>query len=212
LNLSFQIYVQQLRKEKFETNERISKLEDEVKALRAIFSYRINYQKSPSPNPANYLTPLTHSQSFGERDVPRPVQMSRHTNGTSNGVEYSRHKRHSLNLNYGVINSNNGEQLEAPPGGMVTNGGIDHLYKTMNNYSNDSSHSEDDLNAEKLRYQRSPKPNGVVTTTGGNKLQFGITEESEGQVLQYEKDALELRRELQEAVTSRKNAENKILA
>jgi hypothetical protein len=142
--------------------------------------------------------------------VPRPVQL-RHSNGTSNGVDYARHKRHSLNLNYGVISSNS-EQLEAPPAGVVTNGGADHLYKTLNTYSNDSSHSEDDLNAEKLRYQRSPKPNGTVTTTGGNKLQFGITEESEGQVLQYEKDALELRRELQEAVTSRKNAENKILA
>jgi hypothetical protein len=84
----------------------------------------------------------------------------------------------------------------------------------MVNYSNDSSHSENDVHAsaENMRYPR----NNAKHNGGGNgppaTRQCGITEESEGEVLQYEKDTLDLRREFQDALNSRKNAENKILA
>lgn len=122
----------------------------------------------------------------------------------SNGGAADRQKRHSLSLNYGTIHHDDGG-LNGP------------LY---HNESDILQPMQEQLNelikGEQLKYGINGGMN--EDSHAKNKLQNGhypapsAEEVNDLQLLQMEKDNLELRRELQDAIANKKHSDNKIHA
>lgn len=97
--------------------------------------------------------------------------------------------RSSLNLNYGTISNHEDTDLGFPT--------EDDIILPMNQQFNDIR------KAEKLKYSQS---NGKHSRESDQD-----TQTTDGHIVQMEKDTLELRRELQDALAGKKQAENKVL-
>lgn len=179
----------QLKTERVETKNHVTKLEDEIKSLRSLLSHTLNFGRT---NPV-----ITPSNSFStDRNFMRQTSNLRNTNG-------DRQKRHSFSLNYGTINQDDGG-LNGPLFHSETD-----ILQPMQEQLNEL------IKGEKLKYGI----NGAATddTHSKNKLQNGHYPSDDGvvndlQLLQMEKDNLELRRELQDAIANKKHADNKIHA
>lgn len=167
----------------------VSKLEDEIKSLRSLLSHSLNFGRS------NQM--MTPTNAFNnDRSFLRTTPGLRNSPG-------DRQKRHSFSLNYGTINQEDGI-LNSPLFHNETD-----ILQPMQDQFNEL------LKGEKLKYGI----NGESTDDGHvkNKVPNGhyTSSESDGndvQLLQMEKDNLELRRELQDALANKKHADNKIQA
>lgn len=113
-----------------------------------------------------------------------------------------RQKRHSMSLHYGTINQEDGI-LSSP----LFHNDVDHVQHSMQKQFNEL------LKNDELKYN----VNGGASGDGyaKNKIQNGhhspsARDVNDGQLLQMERDNLELRRELQDAVANKKHADNKI--
>lgn len=185
-----QVQVNQLKNERVETKNHVSRLEDEVKSLRALLSHTINYNSNRT-NPVIHAASATTfgnvERGFIRHQTPPNLRQS-NSSSNSNG---DRQKRHSLNLNYGTIHQDDGGS-----NGPIFHNEADILQPMQEQFEellrNENGHSKSKL------------PNGHYSTTDG--------ELTDMQLLQMEKDNLELRRELQDAIANRKHADNKIHA
>lgn len=180
-----QIQINQMKSEKLETKNHLSKLEDEIKSLRAFLTHILSFNRA---NQA-FMLPQTPNVMYTDQTVQRP-----NSNSTrSTPPEHQR--RQSFNLNYGIINQddstagiiptflNESDALQPLPnefGEMIRNGNL-----------NGSSGS--DNNNSTVQY------NGIYTNN-----------DTDGQIIQMEMDNLKLRRELQDALATRKHADRKI--
>lgn len=197
--------INQLKSERKDTNAHISKMEDEIKSLRALLSHVLNTTNIPRP-----YHPLQHTASFNERDFAR-ASMSPQPQQQPHRPSH----RQSLNLNYGTINHD--DTL-----GFATEQDI---IRPMHQQFNDIR------KAEKLKYSQNNGKHvfGSAAAVSSENHQtrpasFGGAgdstnyatqaehEQNDGHIVQMEKDTLGLRRELQDALASKKSAESKILA
>lgn len=167
----------------------VSKLEDEIKSLRSLLSHSLNFGRTNQMLTATNT--FNHDRGFlraspGLRNSPSDKQ-----------------KRHSFSLNYGTIN-----QEEAGLNSPLFHNETDILQPMQDQFN-------ELLKGEKLKYGL--KGGKTDDMHGTNKLQNGHyissdNDGNDGQLLQMEKDNLELRRELQDALANKKHADNKIQA
>lgn len=136
------------------TNDRLTKLEDEVRSIRAFLSVNNPFQ------------------------LP---QFQQYATSNSNLAMNDQMKRSNLSLNYGVINSSNAGGVEGFP--------------------------FDDHQNFRLRPSNSPPKRHDNSLNETDEESFDKTH-----VIQLEKDAVKLRRDLQDALAGRKHAESRILA
>lgn len=179
--------VNQLKNERIETNKHIFKLEDELKSLRSLLSQSLNFGRTNAT-----ATPTNNSfAGVGDRGFIRH-------NADLRNYSNDRSKRHSLNLHYGIINQEDGV-LSSP----LFHNDIDHVQKQFNEI----------LKTDELNYNMNGGPGKDGYTK--NNVQNGhhsvsARDVNDGQLLQMEKDNLELRRELQDALATKKHADTKI--
>lgn len=171
----------QLKAEKYEMKSQVSKLEEEMKSLKGLLAHSLNAGRV---SPGAVATNL--SNSFGnERAFMR--QSSNYSNRNSS---HDRQKRHSLGINYSAIHAEDGLPL---------NGG------------------ENEINQEQLNELLKGEQNLYVNGNASvRELMNGAYIDGEGDLndgtlVQMEKDNLELRRELQDALATKKQADKKIL-
>lgn len=178
-----------MKNERIETNKHIFKLEDELKSLRSLLSQSLNFGRT------NAVVSTPTNNSFGgvvDRGFIRQ-------NADLRNYSSDRSKRHSLNLHYGTINQED-RALSSP----LFHNDIDHVQKQFHEL----------LKTDELKYNM----NGGSGNNDGylkNNIQNGhhsasVRDGNDGQLLQMEKDNLELRRELQDALATKKHADTKI--
>lgn len=190
-------------------------MEDEIKTLRSYITHALNTLPPPRSSSNAYhhhhqqaaaAQQIHQTNSFNERDFGRPGTLPRHN-------------RQNLNLNYGIINQ-------------------DETFPTENDLVRPMNQEFKDIRkAEKLKYTQntngklssyvslSPSStdqqfvnntsavNSRASSFSTDQNEYGTPAEHEdGHIVQMEKDTLELRRELQDALASKKHAENKIQA
>lgn len=147
---------------------RISRLEEEVKLLRATTPGQFHYPRST----------LSHTNSFNENDYSRPKPRNYFE------LNKTMQKRLNANINYGTINCTEDAELEIPP---PVNQKLDEIFSQ-----------------ERRKYSKSNKNRHSIAEIP-NKI-----EEREQMAIKLEKDTIELRKELQDALTNRQMAESKI--
>lgn len=139
----------------------------------------------------NSTQPISYhpqTNSIIDRDTHRP-----HRNHV---IDQLRRNRQSLNINYGTINQEDSLDFNAEG----------EILRPMNQQFNDIR------KAEKIKYVQS---NGCSSSFGvidHNNYTTPENEQNDGQLVQMEKDTLDLRRELQDTIASKKQADNRILA
>lgn len=193
-------------------------MEDEIKTLRSYITHAFN---SGARSSNTYHQPIQQTGSFNERDYSRGGAVHHQQPAPSQ----HRHNRQNLNLNYGVINQDESFPTE------------NDLVRPMNQHFNDIRKAEKLTNSNgKLNsYVSSPtstensnqqfvnnNQNNISSVANSSsrassfsaeQSDYGTPAEHEdGHIVQMEKDTLELRRELQDALASKKHAENKIQA
>lgn len=162
-------------------------MEDEIKSLRALLSHVLNTLSTTSARPSAAYHPLQSTNSFNESDYNRsPSQHHRQS------------RPPSLNLSYGTISHDDTLGFSAES----------ELIKPMNQQFNDIR------KAEKLRYSQNNGKHESATRQNSDPRDEYIdaTEQHDVRIIQMEKDEIGLRQELQHAIASKKQAENKILA
>jgi hypothetical protein len=135
------------------TNDRLTKLEDEVRSIRAFLSVNNPFQLQ---------------------------QYQQYATSNSNLAMNDQMKRSNMSLNYGVINSSNA-------------GGVEGF-------------QFDDHQNFRLRPSTSPPKRHDNSLNETDEESFDKTH-----VIQLEKDAVKLRRDLQDAIAGKKQAEHRIL-
>lgn len=162
----------------------VSKLEDEVKSLKSVLAHSLNVGRlSPSSIAANL------NNSFGNERV----FMRQSSNYSNRNSSHDRQKRHSLGINYNPI---------LPDDSNIMNGG--------------GIGSENELNQDQLNELLKNEQNIYVNGNVGNPDIMnggyidGENDLNDGTLVQMEKDNLELRRELQDALANKKHADKKI--
>lgn len=168
----------QLKAEKFEMKNQVTKLEDEVKMLKNLVSHFLNIgHANPSASPLNQSSTLNAST---DRNFVRQNSTHR-TPVPANETQ----KHHSFSLKYGTLNQEDDNDPLRPIQQQ-----FNELLKEDNhnfNRNNIAQHQNDD----------------IYTTDAAN-------DNHESTIVQMEKDNLELRRELQDARASNKQADKKI--
>jgi len=207
--------VQQLKNNNRETKSRVSKLEDDMIALKRFLSHK----NTNNNNIINPSSPILYESND-------PFLIMRE-NSENNKL---RSKRNSLTINYGKINKDDNFNETYSDYDMRSflnqNNNNSSIYNNKNDKSPLHQNSNDQIILQN-RYSSSPQHNG-----GGNSLSniinppnshnnanniFNLPEheksfEANEQLVQLEHDKLELRRELQDALASKKVAEGRILA
>lgn len=173
--------------EKQNTNDRLHKLEDEVRSMRGF---------------------------MGTNNIPfSPVQYAQFPATSNSNIAMSEQlKRSNLNLNYGVINSTSDNypyddhQQQQPQQQQQQN-------FHPNDYMKMKRSSLPSYMPQQLQQQLSP-PKRQMDNSMNNSASEIIDEENfdGSHVMQMEKDTLKLRRDLQDALAGRKMAESRILA
>ncbi|CAO1416495.1 unnamed protein product [Diamesa hyperborea] len=181
------IHIHTLKLEKQNTNDRLHKLEDEVRSMRGF---------------------------MGTNNIPfSPVQYAQFPATSNSNIAMSEQlKRSNLNLNYGVINSTSDNypyddhQQQQPQQQQQQN-------FHPNDYMKMKRSSLPSYMPQQLQQQLSP-PKRQMDNSMNNSASEIIDEETfdGSHVMQMEKDTLKLRRDLQDALAGRKMAESRILA
>lgn len=190
ISTCFQIQINQLKAEKYETKGQITRLEDEVKSLRALLMHALNYDRSPVLNKS--------------ATSDRHLFMRQNSGASVRSTPQDRSKRHSLSLNYGTMHQDDA---------IVLNG----ITESM--LSGDSVIDQDQFN-ELLKAEQMKYVNGDGVNVNGigdarqntNEIYVNGADDDvgNGTLVQMEKDNLDLRRELQDALANKKNADKKI--
>lgn len=184
-----QVQVSQLKSERKDTHSTITKMEDEIKSLRALLSHVLNTLSTTSARQSAAYHPLQTTSSFNEPDYNRLPMLSQHNR---------QNRPPSLNLSYGTISQDDtiGFSTETE------------LIKPMNQQFNDIR------KAEKLRYsQNNGKHEPAARQSSDPRDEYmDPNDQHDVRIVQMEKDEIGLRQELQHAIASKKQAENKILA
>lgn len=179
----------------------ISKLEEEVRMLKGLVSHFLNMghaqtvnSNAPNNNTNNQTMPLN---VIADRNALRPNSS---TNRASVSPPSDSQKRQNANfpLKYGTINS---ESADASDQMHLMQQQFNELLKddlNFNRFNNSSSNSSNAMS------QQQQYPNDVDVYADAT------TENHECTIVQMEKDNLELRRELQDARASNKQADKKI--
>lgn len=192
----FQIQINQLKAEKYETKGQLTRLEEEVKSLRAQLMHALNYDR-PSSTPV--IPSVLNKSATTDRHV-----FLRQNSGTSvRSTPQDRSKRHSLSLNYGTMHQ------DEP---IMLNG----ISESM--FNSDSIIDQDQFN-ELLKEEQMKFANGDGAVNGIDDARQNTNEiyvngddndVGNGTLVQMEKDNLDLRRELQDALANKKQADKKI--
>lgn len=158
-------------------------MEDEIKSLRTLLTHFLQATTSSANTP-----PRPSSSGYHH-----PLQNSQSFNERdySGGRPNRTANRSTLNLHYGTISNHEDTDLGFPT--------EDDIILPMNQQFNDIR------KAEKLKYSQS---NGKHSRESSEHHEATT---SDGHIVQMEKDTLELRRELQDALAGKKQAENKVL-
>lgn len=168
---SFQIQINQLKAEKFETKTHITKLEEEIKTLKTLVSHVLKYgSPNTAPNSSlnlssnsNQSTPLNATLT-SDRSFLRQNSNSSHRQPLPNDSQ----KRRSWCLNYGTVNVEDDPDQMRPIQQQFKELMNDELYTNSDNLNHDST------------------------------------------IVQMEKENLELRRGLQDAIANNKISDKKI--
>lgn len=169
---SLQIQIHQLKNERNDTNTHITKLEEEIKSLRTIFTQVLTTVRPPQFAPMNAFTES-------------PEYLHHTYNNRSKVPAADRPNRHSVN--YGTI----------------------HNHDDNTTYSNDKGNVYANESATKY-LQSNGKQTYASTANLLHENHYGESEPNDGHIVQMEKDTLELRRELQDTIASKKEADNRI--
>lgn len=171
--------------EKQNTNDRLHKLEDEVRSMRGF---------------------------MGTNNIPfSPVQYAQFPATSNSNIAMSEQlKRSNLNLNYGVINSTSDNYPyddHQQPQQQQQN-------FHPNDYMKMKRSSLPSYMPQQLQQQQLSPPKRQIDGSMNNSASEIIDEETfdGAHVMQMEKDTLKLRRDLQDALAGRKMAESRILA
>lgn len=181
----------------------ISKLEDEVRMLKGLVSHVLNAQTLNSSQQQSY-TNMNSNSNNNNQTMPLNVIADRNVlrpNSTSNRTSVSpsdSQKRQNANfpLKYGTINSESGDATDQMQMHL--------LQQQFNELLKDDQFNFNRCNNNALAQQQQQYPNDIDVYTDG------ATENHECTIVQMEKDNLELRRELQDARASNKQADKKI--
>lgn len=178
------LQVHQLRKEKQDTNQRLGDLETELKTLKIIFTNTSQFGNSNL---------LLHSMKTAENDF-KNLHEERQANK----------KRNSLNLKYGQMNESLENEIEAlTSSNTVQTIDYELMEKLCQRYS--------------VPNLLSPPANAKVMFPNNNNFNDSMgkavaNSSTNSDLVQLEKDTFDLRRELQDAVAGKKQAESKIAA
>lgn len=158
-------------------------MEDEIKSLRTLLTHFLQATAAANTPP--------RASSSGYNNHPLQNSQSFNERDYSGGRSTTNRSvnRSNLNLNYGTISNHEDAELGFPT--------EDDIILPMNQQFNDIR------KAEKLKYSQS---NGKHSRESDHDAST-----SDGHIVQMEKDTLELRRELQDALAGKKQAENKVL-
>lgn len=181
-------------------------MEEEIKSLRTLLSHVLNTStRSPPFNP-------THNSSTN-RDYSNTSRQSNHRNAT----ETNRQKRTSLNLNYGGIDETNDFPVEmlmhinqpqyndlrkSDQNQFVQHNGRQYGMISGENGSCISNNRTIDSNSSHLYTQQQQQ----------QQRESSNEQHNDDNIVQMEKETLELRRELQETIANQKRAEKKAQA
>lgn len=158
-------------------------MEDEIKSLRALLTHFLQATAASQSPPRASSSGYNHPLQNSQSFNERDYSGGRQT---ANRLAH----RSSLNINYGTISNHDDVDLGFPT--------EDDIILPMNQQFNDIR------KAEKLKYSQS----------NGKHSRESVDHDaptSDGHIVQMEKDTLELRRELQDALAGKKQAENKVL-
>lgn len=214
--------IQHLRSDRKDCNKRITQLEAENKYMKQLLTSLLN----------NKTNEIIHEHEYARST---PINRKNSTEILTNSVN-NRPKRHSFNLHYGVINHNDESTVlssfGSPNDRKSTSFDNTKLETAQNQTMNHRKNYQNHLNG--LKHTQSSVPDQYNSQLRIIENQYstsnlpplplesscdlaGLTnvstnDDSEQNVLQMEKDTIELRRELQEALASKKDAENRIIA
>lgn len=158
-------------------------MEDEIKSLRTLLTHVLHASANSSP-------PRPPSTAY---QLPLQSSQSFNERGDYAGGGRQRNRNNTLNLNYGTISNSDDTELA-----FATEEDI--IIRPMNQHFNDIRKAE----------KKYPQVNGKHRDSTANNVDHEPT--SDGHIVQMEMDTLELRRELQDALAGKMQAENKILA
>lgn len=177
----FQIQINQLKAEKFEMKVQVSKLEDEVSSLKSLISHSLNFNHSNANNPAMPL-------NAPERNFMRQNSSNRPSLSPSDNQ-----KRRSFPLKYGIVSQDEDNSDILRP-----------LQQQFNEMLNES----DNRNFNRNHIAQHHKAELYANTTNDSHESTIVQMEKEN--LELRRRDEELRRELQDARASNKQADKKI--
>lgn len=182
--------VQELKKEKQDTNHRLSELELEIKTMRIVFGAQLQalggvgaMNGNGTSSAAGHLSMAQHVAASLQSPL-RGEQRQMVNESTPLSAQ-----RNHLNIKYGVLN-----EQESPLEVLPSGGG-----------SADVESQEKELMEKLLQKYK-------TTSINSNNGETAVkSRDSEHVVMQMEKDTFDLRRELQDAVAGKKSAEQRVL-
>lgn len=166
----------QLKAEKFEMKNQVTKLEDEVKMLKNLVSHFLNIGHANTSATSHQTSALnTSDRNFLRQNSANRTSVS--TNESQN--------RNSFSLKYGTLSQEDDNDPLRP------------IQQQFNELLKEDNHNFN-------RNNIAQHPNDDIYTTNT------ANDNHESTIVQMEKDNLELRRELQDARASNKQADKKI--
>lgn len=209
-----QIQINQLKAEKFEMKNHISKLEEEVRMLKGLVSHFLNVGHAQTVNASQQQTYATaNANANNNQTMPSNVIADRNVlrpNATSNRVSVSpsdsqKQRQHAnFPLKYGTINSEGGDAADQM---HVLQQQFNELLKDDHfnlNRCNANANANNNNAMAQQQQQQQQYPNDIDVYVDGG------TENHDCTIVQMENENLELRRELQDARASNKQADKKI--
>lgn len=196
--------VQELRKERQETNHRMSELELEIKTMRIVFGAQLQALGGVGAvngslsqlSMGQQLSRINHHNSSAGHNEVQQQQQSESTPISSRAM-----KRNSLNIKYGVLNEQE-NPLEVLAGDRESE--MELMEKLVQKYNYGAVGG----GAAQQQQQQNGTTSSINTTNGNGTAD---REQENHVVMQMEKDTFDLRRELQDAVAGKKSAEQRIL-
>lgn len=169
-----------MKAEKFETKNQVTKLEEEVKMLKSLVSHFLNFGGHSNSNSSTPFNLSNQSTPLNAPDRSFARQNSANRSSPGDGQ-----KRRSFPLKYGTVNQDDDNELLRP------------IQQQFNELL-----KEDNLNFNRNNIAQHAKDEIYANLT--NDTNHDTT------IVQMEKDNLELRRELEDARASNKQADKKI--
>lgn len=180
--------IQHLRSDKKESNKRITQLETENKYIRSILASVLN----------NRTTEIIH-----ENEILRSTPIRK------NFADISRQKRNSFNLNYGTINYEDSLTSGHDRNTLQKSSSLDAMKHDRRSSAYGGGGGSTGTPSDNIQ---TPPQNGNIRMDN-NLYAMGQNDSSDGDhLMEMEKNTLDLRRELQEALASKKQADNRIIA